>query len=83
MPYLPSTNLEIKPYLDIDDCCKSTKDKSLCEKSCMKKLKPLTHKHTGRNLEYSLHVYGAKYDFDRVHESTRRRRLLQFSKGRC
>ena len=83
LPYLPSTNLEIKPYLDIDDCCKSTKDKSLCEKSCMKKLKPLKHKHTGRNLEYSLHVYGAKYDFDRVHESTRRRRLLQHSQGRC
>merc|ERR1711871_520266 len=78
LPYLPSTEVKVTVLADTNNCCLTTKDANLCDKSC---LIPLQQHHTKEVLGYEVDVKGTLHWMNRGH--TYRRRLLQHHRGRC
>ena len=78
LPYLPSTDIQVKVFADTNTCCFGTKDADLCDHSCLASLK---HHHTKEDLEYNVDVKGTLYSMNRGHTS--RRRLLTHRRGGC
>ena len=79
LPYLPSTEVNVKVFVDTGNCCEDTKDAGQCKSSC---IVPVNHFHTKQHLEYEVSVKGTLYSLSRGHGS-RRRRLLQYRHGGC
>ena len=78
LPYLPHTSVNVKVFVDMDNCCEGTRDADKCDKSC---LKPLNHFHTKQHLEYDIDVKGTTYS--RSGHISRRRRLLKHRRMGC
>ena len=84
VPYLPRTEISVKVYEDLEECCEDTKEFSVCKRE---KCTPrqVLHPYNRQPLEYLYTVRGSLYSAEYGHVLGRRRRLLMSSnkRGQC